>query len=309
MTNRDRGALHGIVVALLFFATAGVTSGPIGQALQSTLSALRTPPSAPITAAAVEEQSVGGPSVGGQSNGGYGRDDPRLTTLAMLGLPAVVVPAPPDQARPTVTHWLRNTADTTLWSGANSLAAAFTDLPAASYLRVTGPQDSGRWPVYYAGDGLLRRAGNGWVESTAVENVDAPAPGQVPSVDADASQPLPVWVQAFKSTTLWSGPDDKAVMLTDLPQWTFLKVGGLERGGRLLVNYAGDFSSRQAGIGWVDQSAVGPAGDPGVWVTNHRATTLWSGVDEQAVRFTDLPQWSKLRIVPGSTGRCRSDAD
>jgi hypothetical protein len=35
-------------------------------------------------------------------------------------------------------------------------------------------------------------------------------------------------------------------------------------------------------------------------VTNHRATTLWSGVDDQAKRFTDLPQWTKLRIVEGA---------
>jgi hypothetical protein len=99
---------------------------------------------------------------------------------------------------------------------------------------------------------------------------------------------------------LWSGPDGNAITLTDLPQWTFLKVAGVERGGRLLVNYAGDYASRQPGIGWVDQDAVGPAGDPGVWVTNHRATSLWSGVDAKAVKFTDLPQWTKLRIIPGA---------
>ncbi|MDQ3812142.1 MAG: glucosaminidase domain-containing protein, partial [Chloroflexota bacterium] len=131
--------------------------------------------------------------------------------------------------------------------------------------------------------------------------VEAPAPGQVPQVDNDARQPLPVWVQAHRATRLWSGPDDEAVTLTDLPQWTFLKVVGLERDGRLLVNYAGDYASRQAGIGWVDRSAVGPAGDPGVWVTNHRATGLWSGFDDQATRFNELPQWSKLRIVDGAT--------
>ena len=51
------------------------------------------------------------------------------------------------------------------------------------------------------------------------------------------------------------------------------------------------------GIGWVDQGAVGPAGDPGTWVTNHRATPLWSGVDDKAARFNDLPQWTKLRLV------------
>jgi hypothetical protein len=90
------------------------------------------------------------------------------------------------------------------------------------------------------------------------------------------------------------------VTLTDLPQWTFLRVAGLERSGRLLVNYAGDYASRQPGIGWVEQSAVGPAGDPGRWVSNFRATPLWSGVDEKAQRFNDLPQWSKLRIVDGA---------
>jgi hypothetical protein len=130
-----------------------------------------------------------------------------------------------------------------------------------------------------------------------VATVDAPARGQVSTVDAEASQPLPVWVQAHRATVLWSGPDGQAVPLTDLPQWTFVKIGGRERGGRLMVSYAGDYASRQPGIGWIDQSAIGPAGDPGRWVTNHRATGLWSGVDANAVHFTDLPQWTRLRVV------------
>jgi hypothetical protein len=122
----------------------------------------------------------------------------------------------------------------------------------------------------------------------------------VPGVDADARNPLPVWVQAHRAAQLWSGPDEKAVQLTDLPQWTFLKVAGVERNGRLLVNYAGDYASRQPGIGWVDQDSVGPAGDPGVWVSNFKATSLWSGVDGKAVKFTDVPKWTKLRIVDGA---------
>jgi hypothetical protein len=200
----------------------------------------------------------------------------------------------------TVTRWVKNPVDTSLWSGPTADASAFTDVPAGSFFRVTGPNNGGRTPVYYFGDGFLRQPGGGWVDSPAVQTVDAPTPGQVPGVDADARQPLPVWVQAHKATTLWSGPDNMAVTLTDLPQWTFLKVAGLEKSGRLLVSYAGDYATRSAGIGWVDQAAVGPAGDPGVWVTNHRATPLWSGVDSKAVKFTDLPQWSKLRIVDGA---------
>ncbi|HEY3058170.1 MAG TPA: glucosaminidase domain-containing protein [Chloroflexota bacterium] len=207
-------------------------------------------------------------------------------------------------ARPVVTEpvtrWVKSTGPTRLWSSAGADASPFTELPLGSFLRVEGPPNGGRLPVYYVGDGLLRRAGEAWVDATTVESVDAPPPGQVSAVDADAKQPLPVWVQAHQGTRLWSGPDDKAVSLTDLPQWTFLKVAGLERDGRLLVNFAGDYATRQPGIGWVDVSSVGPAGDPGRWVTNHRATALWSGVDEQAMRFNDLPQWTKLRLVDGA---------
>ena len=249
---------------------------------------------------------------------GADQDEPRLDLLALNTRPADEVTTSSVQVLPagnvlespvrlvanvlpsTRTRWVKSTADTTLWSGPNAVASAFTDVPSGSLFRATGPEVEGRLPVYYVGDGLLRRAGNGWVDAMRVETVEAPPPGQDSAVDADASRLLPVWVQAHRATTLWSGPDSSAVNLTDLPQWTFLKVAGLERGERLLVNFAGDYASRQSGIGWVDQSAVGPAGDPGRWVTNHRATALWSGVDDNAMHFTDLPQWSKLRIVEGA---------
>jgi hypothetical protein len=198
------------------------------------------------------------------------------------------------------TRWLKSSVTTTLWSGPDGSASAFTEVPTESFFRVTGPEQGSRTPVYYVGDGLLRRAGNGWVDSASVSTVDAPPPGQVSAVDADARQPLPTWVQAHTATNLWSGPDDKAVKLTDLPQWTFLKVAGVERDGRLLVNFAGDYANRQPGIGWVDGTAVGPSGDPGVWVSNFKATALWSGIDDKAVKFTDVPQWNKLRIVDGA---------
>jgi hypothetical protein len=134
-------------------------------------------------------------------------------------------------------------------------------------------------------------------ESSSV-SLDAPLPGEGPVVDADVTQSQPLWVQVHRATSLWSGSDDEAVALTDLPQWTYLQGAGLEQSGRLLVNYAGDYATRQPGVGWVDQSAIGPSTDPGVWVTNHRPTTLWSGVDDQAVKFTNLQQWTRLRVVP-----------
>jgi hypothetical protein len=248
-----------------------------------------------------------------------GQEDPKLGMHALAGKPAEDVLSTTVQVLPdgnvssdpsaaashlsptTVTQWLKTSSDTKLWSGPDANASAFTVLPSGSFLRVTGVQKGDRVPVYYVGDGLMRQPGDGWVDAESASSVDAPAPGQVPGVDADARNPLPVWLQAHTATKLMSGPDDNAVPLTDLPQWTFLKVAGVERGGRILVNYAGDYATRQPGIGWVDQSSVGPAGDPGEWVSNFKSTPLWSGVDDHAVKFNDLPQWSKLRIVDDAT--------
>src|SRR5947209_7454378 len=191
---------------------------------------------------------------------------------------AVVVPPEDEAAQPVVTtprvKWVKNRAASVLWSSSLGDAAAFTDLPDNSLLQVQGPAELGRLPVHYYGDGLLRRPGDAWVDAGSVDQVDAPAPGEVPAVDALAAQPLPTWVQAHRATTLWSGPDQKAISLTDLPQWTFLKVAGLDRDGRILVDYACDYASRQPGVGWVDKAAVGPSGITGSWLPNDTATTL-----------------------------------
>jgi Mannosyl-glycoprotein endo-beta-N-acetylglucosaminidase len=228
----------------------------------------------------------------------------RVLQPGNTGQAAVEVPPEDETTQPVVTssrvRWVTNPRASMLWSSSRGDASAFTDLPEQSFLRIQGPPEAGRLPVYYAGDGLLRRPGDGWIDAGAVEAVDAPAPGQVPAIDALSSEPLPAWVQAHRASTLWSGPDEKAISLTDLPQWTFLRVAGLERDGRILVEYAGDHATRQAGVGWVDKAAVGPSGNPGQWVTNHRATPLWSGTDDSANRFTVLPQWTRLRVVDGA---------
>ena len=124
----------------------------------------------------------------------------------------------------------------------------------------------------------------------------APAP-ELPSLDRPPEPSLPEWVQAHRSTPLWSGSDAAAISLTELPQWTFLRTLGVADQERLLVEYAGDYASRPAGVGWVEAAAVGPAGDPGRWVENHRPATLWSGSDDSAIAFTTLPQWTRLRII------------
>ncbi len=221
-----------------------------------------------------------------------GVEDTKPMVTSQLVPQADVEPSP-------VTQWVQNDRRINLWSSQLPDAGAFTDIPAGSYLRVQGPEQSGRIPVYYVGDGLLRKPGGAWVDAASVRGIDSPPPGAVPQIDSYASRERPDWVQAHRATVLWSGPDGNAEALTDLPQWSYLKVDGLERGSRLLVWYAGDFVSRQPGIGWVDDAAVGPAGEPGSWFKSQKATPLWSGPDDKAQRFADVPRDVQVRLAPG----------
>jgi hypothetical protein len=194
-------------------------------------------------------------------------------------------------------RWFAATAQTPLWSAAGPDARMFTEVPEGSLMRLDGPDVGTRLQVFYVGDGLTRQAGVAWVDEANVRPVDSPPPGQVPALEALDERRLPDWLQVHRSTTLWSGPDAQAQAFTDLPQWSYLKVAGIARYGRLLVEYGGDFATRQPGLGWVDESAAGPSGDPGRWVRTQQATALWSGGDDQALRFTDLPRDSLLRLV------------
>src|SRR5207249_1676089 len=147
-----------------------------------------------------EDPSLSMPALAGQ-----GQDDISVSTIQVLpdgnvAGASITAAAAADVPATSPTRWVENQVPTTLWSGPRGDAAAFTDLPAKTFLRVDGPKDGDRLPIYYFGDGLLRRPGNGWVEASTVASIDAPAPGQVPGVDAAASQPLPVWVQAHQTT-------------------------------------------------------------------------------------------------------------
>ncbi|HMC68473.1 MAG TPA: hypothetical protein VKJ07_04910, partial [Mycobacteriales bacterium] len=81
-----------------------------------------------------------------------------VTTSSVQVLPAGNVPDAPLQITAKITpttrtRWLRSTSDTTLWSGSDLAAAAFTEVPGGSFFRATGPDVDGRVPVYYVGDG------------------------------------------------------------------------------------------------------------------------------------------------------------
>ncbi len=65
------------------------------------------------------------------------------------------------------------------------------------------------------------------------------------------------WVENFRATHLWSGPNSAAVDYGEIPQWSYLMVVAPQQGSRLFVyvpwtrNYA-----------YVDAASVGPSGPP-----------------------------------------------
>src|SRR5436190_6204345 len=71
---------------------------------------------------------------------------PSPETKAVQVMPdGAVVPADSDSVvNAPVVHWLTTTVPTTLWSSSGEDAAAFTDAPAGSFMRVAGPQENGR---------------------------------------------------------------------------------------------------------------------------------------------------------------------
>ncbi len=132
-----------------------------------------------------------------------------------------------------------------------------------------------------------------------------PAPQQAVSSSQDLGhqmQHLPAWVQVDDTAGLYSGYDDRAIVLTRLPQDTFLRVLGA-RGGRLFVRFAGD-ADHPAGVGWVAPNAVVPSEPGDGWMTSIRATPMFSGPDPALKPFLQLDSGTLVRVLgPAQHGR------
>lgn len=130
-----------------------------------------------------------------------------------------------------------------------------------------------------------------------------PLPTATPTSSAPSTDRLPSWVQARIATSLWSVPDDNAARVAVLPAWSFLRVRGIQ-GSRLLVEYAGDGTLAQPGIGWVAASNVQPSDAGGSWLIAKQDTSLLPDPSSQTPSMP-LAQGTPLLQIDATGGQDR----
>jgi hypothetical protein len=97
----------------------------------------------------------------------YDGDGARQAGTAWIPADAVGPSDPPP-------GWLMSVAETPLLAGPHDGAPRFTTVPPWTILQVTGDQQNGRVPVFYAGDDPGHTPGPAWVERRYLEYARAP---------------------------------------------------------------------------------------------------------------------------------------
>ena len=212
-------------------------------------------------------------------------------------------------------RWLTNHIVTELWAGPEDDAVAKLRLPPWSQLklRAEAPRNW-RVPVRWIGSPVAA-AVDGWVSAEHLGPIDRPP-------DFKESRGLrrraaARWMQNHRDTDLWSGPEG-GLWLVKLAKWSNLRRLGPQQGARIPVFYSGS-ELAPAREGWataLDLGDVGPpAEDPprqpgwvepptssGRWHLTLRATKLWSGPNNQAIGFAEIPKGSWLQQLAEQQG-------
>jgi hypothetical protein len=74
------------------------------------------------------------------------------------------------------------------------------------------------------------------------------------------------WVQNFRATELFSGPDDKAISFGWMPVFSYFKVLGAQEGSRIRVQ-----NPLTNGVAFVTAKDVGPSGSPPEWYLTQKS--------------------------------------
>src|SRR5581483_8193659 len=88
----------------------------------------------------------------------------------------------------------------------------------------------------------------------------------------DRTARLPAWVEAIRDTQLFSGSGGGS-SVTDVAQWQYFRVQGVEQ-GRLNVETADGTAS-----GWLNLADIGLSGPPPNWVQIIDPTPLYTSAD------------------------------
>lgn len=250
-------------------------------------------------------------------------------------------------------EWLTNLTVSALWSGPDEQARVLTRVPQWSLLRRRGDLEGRRIPVRYVGSAVALPR-DGWVDAEEVGPIDKPASiratagGGVAesseesleevltksrrvaesSEESVAESVTKPWMQNHRETQLWSGPEEGAIWLTRVPQWSIFRRLGDQDQDRIPLYYYGN-SLALPTAGWADAVDLGddvpvPEHDPpeepgwttppstgGGWLQSYLPeANLWSAPDrrdvpipgEQAIVWNKVPQWSYFQKVSAQQG-------
>ena len=175
--------------------------------------------------------------------------------LLLPSAPPVVQPpsAAPDASLHHLPDWVQTRQPADLWSGPDRQAVRFVQLPAWTFLKVVGVQND-RLEVVYAGDGMTRQAGPGWVALGDVQPAD-------PSGD---------WLRNHRASHLFAAASGSQAV-ADVPQWSWMLGLDAQAEGRLHVRVYAPGLSKVVGEGWLLADDVGPADPP--------RQPVWTGLD------------------------------
>src|SRR5215213_996321 len=110
-------------------------------------------------------------------------------------------------------------------------------------------------------------AGNPSTTTTAPATASGPA-AEKPEQTTTAAAPISggSWVQNYRATELWSGPDEKAISFGWAPVFSYFKVMSAQDGPRIRVQ-----NPLTNGVAFVTARDVGPSGAPPEWYLTQKS--------------------------------------
>ena len=174
------------------------------------------------------------------------------------------------ETAPFAAWWGETQVAADLWSGADSHAVSFGQLPRGSRVLVVMPEKDSRYYVFNPDTGNYA-----YVDAAAVVAA-ARSAGKQPEETQGAAETRPArrvprlesgyqgwWVANFLETELWGAPGPDSASLGRVPQFRRFMVIEPQQGSRLRVWYP-----EKDVFGYVDAAAVGPC-SPSAWVEAH----------------------------------------